>query len=76
MIVTFLFNNWEPNHVTIGLFEATTTYSATMVSKLHEFLDKFSLIDKILTYVKDEGANLQSCGVKAQLGELFGLSQL
>jgi hypothetical protein len=60
--------------VTIGLFKATTTYGATMVSKLQEFLDKFSFIDKILTYVKDEGADLQSCGVKAQLGGLFGLS--
>ncbi len=76
MIVNFLSNNWEHKHVTIGLLEATTTYSATMVSKLQEFLDKFSFIDKILTYVKDDAANLQSCGVKAQLGGLFGLSQL
>jgi hypothetical protein len=65
VIVNFLSSNWEPKHVTIGLFEATTTYGATMVSKLHDFFDKFSLIDKILTYVKDEGVNLQSCGVKA-----------
>jgi hypothetical protein len=47
--------------VTIGLFEATTTNNATIVLKLQEFIDKFSLADKILAYVKDEGANFQSC---------------
>jgi hypothetical protein len=34
VIANFLSSNWEPKHVTIGLFEATTTYSAIMVSKL------------------------------------------
>jgi hypothetical protein len=47
--------------VTIGLFKATTTSNATMALKLWELIDKFSLIDKILAYVKDEGANFQSC---------------
>jgi len=47
--------------VTIGLFEAIATSSATMVPKLWELLDRFSCIDNILAYVKDKGVNLQSC---------------
>jgi len=44
--------------VTINLFEAITNNSVTMVPKLHEIFDMFSLANKILAYVKDEGANL------------------
>ncbi len=47
--------------MTIGLFEAIATSSATMVPKLWELLDRFSCIDNILAYVKDKGVNLQSC---------------
>ncbi len=57
----FLFNNQDPKHVSIGLFEATVTNSATMVPKLWELLDKFFRTDNILAYVKDKGINLQSC---------------
>jgi hypothetical protein len=32
-----------------------------MALKLQELIDKFSLTDKIFAYVKDEGANFQSC---------------
>jgi hypothetical protein len=32
-----------------------------MAPKLWEFFDMFSFINKILAYVKDEGANLQFC---------------
>jgi len=49
--------------VTIGLFEAIATNDVAMVPKLRELFDKFSFIDKILAYVKDEGANLQSCAI-------------
>jgi hypothetical protein len=34
VVVNFLFCNWEPKHVTIGLFETTTTSNATMAPKL------------------------------------------
>jgi hypothetical protein len=50
-------------NVTIDLFEIITTYGAVMAPKLWELLDKFSLANKILAYVKDEGANMQSCAI-------------
>jgi hypothetical protein len=34
VVVNFFFSNWELKHVTIGLFEATTTSNATIVPKL------------------------------------------
>ncbi len=58
MVVNFQFNNQEPKHVTINSFEAITTNSVTMVPKLWEIFDMFSLANKILAYVKDKGANL------------------
>jgi hypothetical protein len=44
--------------VTINLFKAITTNSVTMVPKLWEIFDMFSLVNKIIAYVKDEGANM------------------
>jgi hypothetical protein len=49
--------------VTIDLFEVTTTSGAAMAPKLQELLDKFSLTNKILAYVKDEGVNMQSYAI-------------
>jgi len=44
--------------VTINLFEAITTNNVAMAPKLRKLFDMFSLTNKILAYVKDEGANL------------------
>jgi hypothetical protein len=61
MIVNFLSTNWEPNHITIGLFEANDMNGAIMVVKFKHVLDKFALMHKIVAYVKDKGSNLQAC---------------
>lgn len=61
VIANFIFNKWESKHVTIGLFEAIATNGVAMAPKLWELLDTFSFTNNILTYVKDEGANLQFC---------------
>jgi len=58
LLLIFWFSNWEPKHVTINLFEAITTNNVAMAPKLRKLLDMFSLTNKILAYVKDEGANL------------------
>ncbi len=34
VVMSFISNDWEAKHVTIGLFEASNTSSATMVLKL------------------------------------------
>ncbi len=41
-------------HVTI-LFEVTDTSAIAMAPKLQKLLDWFALIDKMVTYVNDEG---------------------
>jgi len=47
--------------VTIFLFEMTDTSGMVMAPKLQELLDKFILTNRIVTYVKDEGSNLETC---------------
>jgi hypothetical protein len=49
----------EPKHVFIGLFKVTNTSGMAMAPKLQELLNKFTLTNKIIIYVKDEGSNLQ-----------------
>jgi hypothetical protein len=61
VIVNFLSTNWEPKHITIGLFDANDMNSVTMAMKLKHILDKFAFMLKIVAYVKDEGSNLQTC---------------
>jgi hypothetical protein len=68
----FLYSNWEPKHVTVGLFEATTSNNATMAFKLRELIDKFSLTNKILAYVKVEGPSFQSCATTLSYVVLCG----
>jgi hypothetical protein len=61
IVVNFLFNKWEAKHVTIKLFEVFDTNGVAMAPRLQQLLDKFSLTQKILAYVKDEGYNLHTC---------------
>jgi len=44
--------------VTIGIFEATKTTKQTLTVNLSNILDSFGLKKKIITFVKDEGVNL------------------
>ncbi len=58
LIVHFLNHNWEPSHITIGLFETIETSRATMVIQVNEVLPTYGLNAKILAYVKYEVNNL------------------
>ncbi len=60
MVVSFLNDSWEPNHVTMRIFEVQNTTCATMANQVKVLLDFFGLLDKIITYVKDEGSNLNT----------------
>ncbi len=60
LVINFLGSDWQPKHVTIGLFKATKTTSLAMVRSLIELLDKYGLRKKIITYVKDEGSSLNA----------------
>ncbi len=54
-------SDWASKHVTVGLFKVIDTIGATFPPKLWELMDKFSFIQNIMAYVKDEESNLQNC---------------
>jgi hypothetical protein len=58
IVMSFINTSWEPCHVTIGIFEVHNTISATMADQVKS--NSFSLHDKVITYVKDEGINLNT----------------
>jgi hypothetical protein len=60
LVVHFLNHNWEPGHVTIGLFEIIKTFRATMAIQVNEMLTTYGLNVRILTHVKDESNNLKT----------------
>jgi hypothetical protein len=61
IVVNFLSNKWEAKHVIIELFEVSNTSGVAMAPRLQQLMDNFSLTQKILAYVKNEGSNLQTC---------------
>ncbi len=52
--------DWKLKHVTLGLFEAAETIRQMLARNLIELLDAYGLRNKIITYVKDEGSNLNT----------------
>jgi hypothetical protein len=61
IVFNLILSDWEAKDVTIGLFKVTDTISATLAPKLWELMDKFSLTQNIMAYVKNEESNLQNC---------------
>jgi len=43
LMVNFLYDNCEPKHVKLRLFEASNTTNATLARQLHELLEKFDI---------------------------------
>ncbi len=41
LVIKFLNSDWQPKHVTLGLFEATKTSRQTLAKSLIELLDKY-----------------------------------
>jgi hypothetical protein len=60
LVINFLDENWQPKKLTIGFFEAIETTIQTLVRNLRKLLDSYGLNKKIIVYVKDERANLNS----------------
>jgi len=60
LAIHFLGDDWQPKHITLGLFEPTNTTRQTLAKKMIELLDSYALRIKIITYVKDEGFNLNN----------------
>ncbi len=60
LVINFINQNWVPCHMIIELFETFNTFGATLVEKMKVLLVEFNLTSKVIMYVKDEGANLNS----------------
>jgi hypothetical protein len=64
--------------VTIGLFETIETTWQALAKFLRELLDKYGLMKKFITYVKDEGFNFNAMigALKSVVNcEFFGLEE-
>ncbi len=59
-IINFLKGDWQPKHVTLGLFEITNISKKTLAKNLIEIFKKYNLKKKIIIYVKDEKSNLNT----------------
>ncbi len=60
LAINFLNENWQPNKVTLNLFEATNITSQALTKNLSELLDSYGLRKKIISYGKYEGINVNS----------------
>jgi hypothetical protein len=78
LVINFPSNDWQPKHVTIGLFEAIETTWQALAKIWRELLDKYGLMKNIITYVKDEGFNFNAMigALKSIVNcESFGLEE-
>jgi hypothetical protein len=60
MVVNYINKKWEPCHVIVEIFEVHETLKATMAIQLKDLVTQYNLWDKVITYVKDEGVNLNT----------------
>jgi hypothetical protein len=60
IVVSFINALWEQFHVTIGIFEVHNIASVTMANQVNFLLNSFSLLDKVIAYVKHERSNLNT----------------
>jgi len=60
LIINFLGSDWQPKYVTIGLFEAKETIGQAFVKNLTNLLDKCGSRKILITFVKDEGSNINA----------------
>ncbi len=60
MVISFNNNLWKPTHITMKCFQVLNITCATMANQIKVLLDSFTLLDKIITYVKGERFNLST----------------
>ncbi len=58
MVVNFINDEWELVHITMGILEVQNIVGEAMVAQVKVLLNSFGLLNKVITYVKDEGFNL------------------
>jgi hypothetical protein len=60
LVVNYIYNNWEVCNITMSIFKVHETLGTTMVLQLKDLFVRFDLCEKIITYVKDEGVDLNT----------------
>jgi hypothetical protein len=59
----FIDDQWVPCNVIVAFFQARDTSCATLTIHVKSLVVEFNLTNKIITYVKDEGINLNTLAV-------------
>jgi hypothetical protein len=60
LVIIFLGSNWKLKQVASDLFEIVKTTRQMLAKNLIDLLDAYDLQNKVITYLKDEGSNLNS----------------
>jgi len=60
IVVNYIKKQWETCHITIRIFEVHEISNVTMVIQLRDSLAWYELLDKVIAYFKDEGANFNT----------------
>jgi hypothetical protein len=75
LVINFLGSDWQPKHVTIGLFQAIKTNGQALTNNLTKLLDQYELRNKMIAYVKYEGSNLYTMTIAFVKCEVLGLDE-
>jgi hypothetical protein len=67
MVITYLEKTLTHGHVIVGLFEVHETTSSAMALQLQDLLEKCGLIHHVITFVKNEGNNLETMATTLNL---------
>jgi len=60
LVINFINPQWVPCHVIMEMFKGINIPRVAMVAQVKDLLSFYSLCDKLITYVKDEGGNLST----------------
>ncbi len=60
LVVNFSDDAWVLKHVNVGIFEVPNIANVILVEFVKPLFAKFQLTHKIVTYLKDEGSNLNT----------------
>jgi hypothetical protein len=58
LVINFINQSWVPCHIIVGLFEVPNIFGVTFIEQVKVILGEFNLTNKVIAYVKYEGATL------------------
>jgi hypothetical protein len=57
-VINFIDDHWVSHHVIVSMFEALDTSRVALVEQMKSLLATYQFKNKVITYVKDKGINL------------------